>query len=99
MVLEFERAQRMCHALDRIRLAVREVVSGIDAPLGSGAGVLCMQDAIEHRVAQIDIASRHVDLGPQYTRPVGELAFPHTAEEIEIFGYRPVAVGAVAPGL
>ena len=37
MVLEFERADRMRDAFDRIALAVRPVVHRIDAPLVAGA--------------------------------------------------------------
>ena len=37
MILEFERADRMRDVLDRIRLAVREIVARIDVPRRAGA--------------------------------------------------------------
>ena len=50
----------------------------------AGARMLGMQDAVEHRIAQIDVARRHVDLGAQHARAVGELAGAHAAEQIEV---------------
>jgi hypothetical protein len=57
-----------------------------------------VEDPVEHRVAQVDVARRHVDLGPQHPRAVGELAGPHAAEEIEVLLDDAVAVGALPPG-
>ena len=85
VILEFERADRMRDALDRVRLAVRVVVARVDAPFRAGARMRRMQDAIEHRVAQVDVARRHVDLGAQHARAVRELARAHAAEQVEIF--------------
>src|SRR5437763_15296714 len=48
MVLEFERAERMGHALDAIGQAVRPVVRRVDAPLVAGAVVVRMPDAVHH---------------------------------------------------
>ena len=42
---------------------------------------------------------RHVDLGAQHARAVGELACAHAREEVEVLLDRPVAVGAVPAGL
>ena len=47
--------------------------------------MLGVQDAVEHRVAQIDVARRHVDLGAQHARAVGKFAGAHAAEQIEVF--------------
>ena len=58
-----------------------------------------MQDPIEHRIAQIDIAGRHIDLGPQHPRAVREFALPHAAKQIQIVRDGPVAIRAVAAGL
>ncbi len=68
VVLELERADRVRDALDRVRLAVRPVVHRVDAPAVAGAVVTGMQDAVHHRVAQVDVARRHVDLRPQHAR-------------------------------
>ena len=99
VVLEFERADRMGDALDGVRLAVREIVGRIDAPRRAGARMRGVQDAVEHRVAQVDVAGRHVDLGAQHARAVGELAGAHAAEQVEILRDAAVAIGAVAARL
>ena len=53
------------------RLAVREVVHRIDAPLVAGAVMLGVQDAVHHRVAHVQIGRGHVDLGAQVREPSG----------------------------
>ena len=58
-----------------------------------------MQDAVKHRIAQVDVARHHVDLGAQHPRAVGELARPHAPEQVEIFLRRTIAERAVAPRL
>ena len=95
VILEFERADRMRDAFDGIRLAVGEIVARIDAPGLAGARMLGMQDAVEHRIAQIDIARGHVDLGAQHAGMVGELAGAHAAEQIEVLLDAAVAERAV----
>ena len=57
VVLELERADRVGDALDGVRLAVGEIVARIDAPGVAGARMLGVQDAVEHRVAQVDVAA------------------------------------------
>ena len=84
MVLEFERADRVGDALDGVRLAVGEIVARIDAPGLAGARMLGVQDAVEHRIAQIDVAGAHVDLGAQHARAVRKLAGAHAAEQVEV---------------
>ena len=51
-------------------------------------GCVGMQDAVQHRVAQVHVARRHVDLGPQHARAVGELAGAHAAEQVEVLRRR-----------
>ncbi len=58
-----------------------------------------MQDAVEHRVAQIDVARSHVDLGAQYPRPVRELAGPHAVEQVKVLGNIALSIRAVAARL
>src|SRR5215471_18207588 len=85
----------MGDALDGVRLAVRKVIAGIDLPGRAGTRVARVQDPVEHGVTQVDVARRHVDLGPQHARPVGEFTGAHAAEEIEVLGDRSVSVWAV----
>ena len=58
-------------------------------------GWLRVQNAVEHRIAQIDVARRHVDLGAQHARAVRELAGAHAAEQVEILLDAPLAKRAV----
>ena len=99
MILEFEGTDRMGHPLDGVALAVREIVIRINAPGLAGAWVGAVQDAVEHRVTEIDIAGGHVDLGAQHPGAVGELAGAHAAKQVEIFVFRAVAERAVGAGL
>ena len=99
VILELEGADRVGDALDGIGLAMGEVVARIDRPGGAGARMVRMEDAVEHGVAQIDVARRHVDLRPQHPRAVRELARPHAAEQVEILLDRAVAERTVPAGL
>ncbi len=98
MVLEFQRTDRMGDALDRIGLSMRVVVAWIDRPFVAGARMGGVQDAVEHGIAQIDVAGRHVDPGAQHARAVGKLAGLHAAKQIEVFRHRAVAKRAVLTG-
>src|SRR5215510_735972 len=95
VVLELERADRMRDVLDRIRLAVRKVVARIDAPGVARARMLRVQNAVERRIAQVDVAGCHVDLGAQHAGAIRELAFAHAAEQIEVLLDAAVAEWAV----
>ena len=79
--------------------AVREVVHRIDAPLVAGAVMLGVQDAVHHRVAHVEVGRRHVDLGAQGARAVGELAGLHAREQVEVLLDGAVAVRALLAGL
>ena len=98
VVLEFQRADRMGNALDRVGLAVGVIVARIDRPGIAGARMGGVQDAIEHGVAQVDIAGRHVDFGAQHAGAVGKLAGLHAAKQIEVLLHRTIAERAVLAG-
>ena len=95
MVLELERADRMGDALDGIRLAMREIVARINFPRRAGARMRRIQDAVQHRIAQIDVARGHVDLGAQHPRAIGKFAGAHAAEQVEVLLHAAVAERAV----
>ena len=99
MVGELERAHGVGDVLDRIGLAVRVVVHGVDAPLVAGAVMRGVEDAVHDRVAHVEVGRGHVDLGAQHARAVGELAVLHAHEEVEILFDGAVAIGAVLAGL
>jgi hypothetical protein len=92
VILEFERAQRMRDAFERIRDAVRVVVHRIHAPCVAGAIVVRVADAVDHRVAHVHVRRRHVDLRAQHVLAVLELAGLHPAEQVEVFLGRTVAI-------
>ena len=95
VVLEFQRAQRMGDALDRVRQAVREVVGGVDAPAVAAAVVRGVADAVNRRVAHVDVGRGHVDLCAQHMFAVGELAVAHAPEQIQVLFHAALAEGAV----
>ena len=99
MVLEFQRAHGVGHALDRIRLPMRIVVHRVDAPLAAGAVMVGVQDAVHDRIAHVEIGRRHVNLGTQNAGAVGKLALSHALEEIEIFFRRATTVRTLFAGL
>jgi hypothetical protein len=98
LVLEFERADGVGDVLQRVLDRVREGVHRVQAPGVAGVVVRRLADAVDGRVAQVDVARRHVDLGAQDVRAVGEFAGLHSAEEGEVFLGRAVAVGAGLAG-
>ena len=57
-----------------------------------------MQDAIEHGVAQVDVAGGHVDLRAQHARAVRKFARLHAPKQVEIFVHRAVAERRVLAG-
>ena len=78
---------------------MRVVVARIDRPFVAGARMGGVQDAIQHGIAQVDVARRHIDFCAQHPRPVRKLARLHAAEQIEVFRNRPRAERAVLAGL
>src|SRR5271154_3703961 len=74
----------MRDAFNGIGLTVRIIPAWIYRPFGAGARMMRMQDAVQHGVAQVDVAGGHVDLGAQHTRTVRKLAGLHAAEQVEI---------------
>lgn len=91
VILEFERAERMRDAFERIRDAVRVVVHRIHAPCVAGAVVVRVTDPVDHRVAHVHVRRRHVDLRAQHVLAFLELAGLHAAEQVEVLVGRAVA--------
>ncbi|KAG0948670.1 hypothetical protein G6F31_014032 [Rhizopus arrhizus] len=84
VVFEFQRAQRVGDALDRIAQRVREVVHRVDRPRIAGVLVFDVLDAVQGRIAQVDVAAGHVDLGAQGARTIREFTGAHAAEQVEV---------------
>jgi hypothetical protein len=99
VVLELERAERVRDAFDRVRDAVRVVVHRVDAPGVAGVLVRHLADAIDRRVAQVDVARRHVDLRAYRLRAVLELARAHGAEQLQVLRHVAIAERRVLAAL
>ena len=84
VILEFQRAQRMGDALGGVAQRMRVVVHRIDRPVVAGVLVLDVLDPVQRRVAQIDVAAGHVDLGAEGSRAIGKFARAHAPEQVEI---------------
>ena len=89
----------MGDSFDGIFQAVRPVVGWIDAPGVARAVVCCAEDAVHNRVSQIEVGVRHIDFGAEGFGAVGEFAFSHALEEVDIFLDGAVAEWAVLSGL
>ena len=89
----------MGHALDRVGLAVGEVVGRVDAPFVAGPGVSGVDDPVQDRIAEVEVRAGHVDLRPEDAGPVRELAGPHPGEQVEVVGDGTVPPGRRAAGL
>ena len=90
MVLELQRAERVRDVLERIGRGMSEVVDRIDTPRVAGAMVMRAADAVEHRIAHVDVRGGHVDLRAQDVRTVLELSGPHPREHVQVL-VRPYA--------
>ena len=55
VIFEFEGADRVRDPLDRIALAVRPIVHRINAPFVTGSMVMRMHDAVQDRIAKIEV--------------------------------------------
>ena len=99
MILELQRADAVRDVLDRVGLAVGKVVGRIDTPGVAGTRMMRVQDAIKHRVAQIHVARRHVDLGAQNAGAVGKLAGAHAAEQAQVLLNGSISERTVLTGL
>ena len=99
LIFEFERADRVRDVLERILDRVRVRVHRVDAPLVARRMVFRKADAVDRRIAQVDVGTRHVDLGAKHHGAFRVLASAHLAEEPEALVRRTVAVGRIDAGL
>ncbi len=98
VIFEFERAQRVRDAFERVADAMRVVVRRIDAPRVAGALMAGVADAVQHRVAHVHVRRRHVDARAQHVRAVGKFAGAHPPEQIEVLRNAAIAIRTVAAG-
>ena len=95
LIFKFQRTDRMRDVFHRIFDGVGEGVHWIHAPAVAGVVMLGVTDAINGRVAQIDVGGGHVDLGAQNMRAVRKLSRLHAAEEQHVLGRAALAIGRV----
>ena len=86
-------------ALYGIALAVGVVVHRVDAPLGAGAVVRSVVDAVHYRIAEEHVRMSHVYLGSQNLLTFLELAVSHIAEELQVLLHAAVSPRRRCPGL
>ena len=85
----------MCDSLDGIALTVRPVIHWVDTPFVSSAVMSGVNNTIHHRVTQVYIGGRHINLGPQRASAIKKFTRPHTLEQIQILLGRTVAVWTI----
>ena len=94
MRLKFQRAQRVRDALQRVLNGVGKVIHRIDAPLVALPVMVHIADAVNDRVAHIEVAGGKIDFCAQRAAALGELAVFHALEQVEVFLDGAVAVRA-----
>ena len=85
--------------LDRILDRMGEIVHRIDAPLIACVVVRHVGDAVNDRVAHIDVRGGHIDLCAQHLLAVRILSFLHLFKELQVLLHGTVPVGAFLSGL
>ena len=80
MVFEFKRAKRMSYALHRVAYGVREIVHRVNAPLVARTVMRCVQNAVNNRVAQVDVGRSHIYSCAKDLFSVGKFARAHSFE-------------------
>ena len=94
VVLELEGADRVGDAFNPVREAVGKIVERVDAPVLARAVMLGVADAVDRRIAELHVGVGHVDPRADDVGAVGELAFAHPLQEIEVLFHGAGGVGA-----
>ena len=89
----------MGDALQSVLNGVGEIVHGVDAPLVPLPVMVHMADAVDHRVAHVEVAGGQVDFGPEGILVVLELPGPHPGEQVEALLNGPIPVGGHGGGV
>ena len=84
----------MGNAFNGIFQGVSEIIHWIDAPLIASAVMGHMVDAVDDRIAHIEVWRGQVDLGAQRHCSVVKFSSPHSGKQIKIFLNRPVPIRA-----
>ena len=98
VIFEFEGTEAVGDAFEHVREAVGVVVHGIDFPRITGVEVRGVADAVDDRVAHVDVGRGHVDFGAQDVAAIRVFAVHHFLKEGAVFFDAAFTVGAVAAG-
>ena len=91
---ELQRADGVGDTLEVVALSVREVIHRVGVPLGAGAVVRRVYDAVHHRVAEVHIGVGHVELSPEHHASLHSLGCVHLGKQLQVFLHGAVAVWA-----
>jgi len=80
VIFEFQGANRMRDAFDRVRQAVRIVIHWVDTPFIPCPVMAFVFDAVDDRVAHIQIRGSHVDFCSQHFGTIGKFTGAHALE-------------------
>ena len=94
VILVLKGAEGMGDTLQCVLNGVGKVIHGENAPLCTLTVMLNVADAVDDRVAHIEVAAFKVYLGTESVFALLELAISHTAEKVETFFNGPVPPGA-----
>ena len=95
---EFQSAHRVRHAFERIFNRMGEVIHRITVPGVARVVVGLIDNAVDDRVAEVDVGRSHVNLGAEAVRTFSEFTSAHATEEIEVFFYATIAIGGETAG-
>lgn len=94
MVFKFKGTDRVGNPFNGVRYGMGEVVHRVNAPFVTCAVMMGMDDAVQDRIAHIEVRAGHVDLSTQYFFAVAVLAFLHFGKELQVFFDAAAAVRA-----
>jgi len=92
--LILQRTERVGDALQRVLDRVSKIVHREDAPFGSLTVMFNIPDAVDDRIAHVEIAAGKIDFCAQSVFSFREFAVFHPFKQIEIFRNRTLTVGA-----
>ena len=75
----------MGNVFDRIGLTMGKVIGRIDVPGIPGTWVVGLADAVQRRVAHVDIGMAHIDFSAQDITPFLKLTRPHASKQSQRF--------------
>ena len=94
MGYKLQRTDGVGDTLEIVALSVGEVIHRIAVPLGTGAVMWYLNDAVHDRVTEVHVGVGHVEFGSEHHRSLYGLWCIHLLEQPQIFLHGAVTVGA-----